>query len=245
MVRVLVPVAVLGGETVASGLVDLLAPADVVLLGYHEIPEQTTPEQAQLSFEEPARANLADVAEAVEAAGASVETRLAFTHDREQTIDRVAADADVDVVVFLNPAMAAEDLLVVLHGNVAAERIGRVVAALVDGRPIAVTLCEILGPDADALNLLERTRDELIDGGVPAAQIEAACIETETPVSAILDAAVGMDAVVMGDRAPTWREFIVGDVEERVADASLGPVLVVRRREPPPDGDGGDGSEQP
>ena len=37
-----------------------------------------------------------------------------------------------------------------------------------------------------------------------------------------------MDAIVLGERAPSWREMVFGDFEDRVADASLGAVLVVR-----------------
>ena len=238
MVRVMVPVEILEGETVAPGIVDLLAAADVVLLGYHRIPEQTTPGQARMSFEEQAQSKLADVAEALTEAGASVETRLVFTHDPEQTFDRVAAETDSDVVLHCNPAMAAEDLLVALHGQVAAERIGTVVAALVDGRDIDISLVEIAGPEADTLNLRERAERALVEGGVDAANITGEVIRTETPIKAIVEAATGMDAIVLGERAPSWQEMVFGDFEDRVADASLGAVLVVRSpADPDPDAD--------
>jgi hypothetical protein len=228
MVRTLVPVEILEGETVAPGIIELLAPAEVVLLGYHRIPEQTTPGQARMSFEEQATAKLDDIAEAFTDAGASVETRLVFTHDPEQTFERVAAETEADAVVHGNPAMAAEDLLVALHGQVAAERIGSVVAGLVDGRDIGVSLVEIAGPEADTLNLRERAERALVEGGVDADNITGEVIRTTTPIKAIVEAAQGMDAIVLGERAPSWREMVFGDFEDRVADASLGAVLVVR-----------------
>ncbi len=41
MTRVLVPLAVLKGETVSPGLMNLLSTVDVTVLGYHVPPEQT------------------------------------------------------------------------------------------------------------------------------------------------------------------------------------------------------------
>lgn len=237
MARALVPVEILEGESVAPGIIDLLADADVVVLGYHVIPEQTTPGQARMSFEEQAQTKLAEVAEVFEDAGASVETRLVFTHDEEQTFERVATETECDLVVHLNPAMDDDDLLVALHGQVAAERIGTIVASLVADSEVKLSLVEIAGPEADTLNLLERAENALLDGGVEAERITSEVIRTETPIKAIVEAARGMDAIVLGERAPSWQEMVFGDLEDRVADASLGAVLVVRSP-PAPDEEG-------
>ena len=230
MVHALVPVEVLESETVPQGVIDLLAPANVTVLGYHVVPEQTSPDQARLSFEDRARDKLDDIEEAFEIAGSDVTTRLVFTHDSEQTFDRVAAETDADVVVHLNPSMDATDLLVALHGAVAAERIGEIVAVLVAGRDIDVRLREIAGPNEDTLNLLERARRAMEDGGVGPDRIDAERIETDRPVRTIAELAAGTDATVLGERAADWQELVFGDFEERVADASLGAVLVVRPR---------------
>nr|WP_197428479.1 hypothetical protein [Halapricum sp. CBA1109] len=92
MTRVLVPVAVLDGETVSSGLMALLGTVDVTVLGYHVLPEQTPPDQARSQFEDRATAALVDLREEFEAAGGAADHRLVFTHDREQTMTRVADD---------------------------------------------------------------------------------------------------------------------------------------------------------
>ena len=228
MVRALVPVEVLEGETVPPGVIDLLGAAEVVLLGYHVIPEQTTPNQARLSFEEQGVAKLDAVADAFADAGASVKTRLVFTHDEAQTFDRVADETEADLIVHLNPAMAADDLLVALHGAVAAERIGTVVAGLVDHTDTTVHLLEVAGPTEDTLNLLDRAERALRDAGIDPARITTEELQSDGPVNAIAEAARDVDAIVLGESAPDWRELVFGDFEERVAEASLGAVLVVR-----------------
>jgi nucleotide-binding universal stress UspA family protein len=228
MLRALVPVEVLEGETVPQGVVDLLGGADVVVLGYHVIPEQTSPSQARMSFEERATAKLDEIANAFADAGGAVDTRLVFTHDEAQTFDRVADEDGFDIVVHLNPAMTDDDLLVALHGAVAAERIGSVVGTLVGDSETNVHLLEVAGPDADTLNLLDRAESALLDTGIDPGRLTTDRVETETPIKTISEAAQDVDAVVMGERAPNWQELVFGDFEERVAEASLGAVLVVR-----------------
>jgi len=55
---------------------------------------------------------------------------------------------------------------------------------------------------------------------------------------ALLDAVPDHDAVVMGESAPSLRSLVFGEEADRVASASVGPVLVVRADEPT-DGDAG------
>ena len=90
MTRVLVPVAVLEGESVSPGLISLLGTVDVTVLGYHVLPEQTPPDQARLQFEERATSALEDISQEFRAAGGATDHRLVFTRDREQTMQRVA-----------------------------------------------------------------------------------------------------------------------------------------------------------
>ena len=86
--KILVPIQVLEGQTLPETLVEFLAPASVVVLGYHVLPEQTPTEQASMQFEERAQTAVDDIAYAFHEAGREVETGVAFTHDRDQTVAR-------------------------------------------------------------------------------------------------------------------------------------------------------------
>jgi Universal stress protein family. len=59
---------------------------------------------------------------------------------------------------------------------------------------------------------------------------------------ALIDAVPGHDAIVMGERAPSFRSFVLGDESDRVATASVGSVLVVRDRR---ESDGDDANATP
>ncbi|SDF18777.1 Nucleotide-binding universal stress protein, UspA family [Halorubrum xinjiangense] len=264
MTRVLVPIAVLDGGSVSPGLISLLGAVDVTVLGYHVLPEQTPPDQARLQFEERATSALEDVSQEFAAAGGAADHRLVFTHDREQTIERVTDEVDADAFAVPGTTGDVDRLLVSLSGDVDADRVLSFVEALVGDRDIGVTLFLAAGErppagdddatDADTSGERDTVAvaDDAVDAGdadhdrphttqarlaVAADRLREAGIDVETtlaaagsPFDALVDAVPGHDAVVMGERAPSFRSFVFGEESERVAAASVGPVLVVRDR---------------
>lgn len=227
MTRVLVPVAVLEGETVSAGLVGLLGTVDVTVLGYHELPEQTPTDQARLQYEERATEALSDLVDEFRDAGAGAEYRLVFTHDREQTIDRVADETGSRAFAITGTTGPVQRLLVALTGDVAVDRIVDFVATVIADREIRVTLLVPDAVDTDGTPRHEPALERLRDAGVA---VEAESAEG-SPFDALVDAVPGHDAIVLGGTAPSLRSFLLGDLPERVAAASVGPVLVVRRTE--------------
>jgi len=229
---VLVPVQILEGETVPDAVIDALTGLPVVVLGYHVLPEQTPPGQARMQFEEPAQTKLDDLAAAFGERGASCETRLVFTHDEEQTLDRVAEETGADAVLIPNPAARIERLLVPIGGEVDADRITAFVAALIGGRNVDVTLFHAAETEAarDAgQSRLDDVRGLLTDRGVDADAVRTEVTTSEHPIRAISTAAADHDAVIMGESEPSLRAFLFGEAPEQVAAQSLGPVVVVRR----------------
>lgn len=225
MTRVLVPVAVLEGETVSPGLMNLLGTLDVTVLGYHVLPEQTPPDQARLQFEERATDALADLSEEFRAAGGDADYRLVFTHDREQSVDRVADEIDASALAISGMTGDVTQILVSLSGGDDVGRILAFVEDLIGDRDIGVTL--FLGAEDEPV-----ARDQLDDA---AERLRSSGLTVTSTVGvgtsafeALIDAVPGHDAIVMGVTAPSFKSFIFGDESDRVAAASVGPVLVVR-----------------
>ena len=229
MSRVLVPIEILEGKTVPPGLMSLLGTMDVTVLGYHVLPEQTPPDQARHQYEERATAALEALSEEFADADGAADHRLVFTHDREQTVRRVADEIDAAAFAISGMAGDVDDLLVSLSGDVDIDRIIAFVTELIGDRDIAVTL--LLAGDAEA------TVDDRLE--TAATQLREAGIDTDTstaagsPFDSLMDAAPTHDAIVIGEAAPSLRSLVFGDEAERVAAASVGPVLVVRRDETP------------
>ncbi|AFZ73569.1 universal stress protein [Natronobacterium gregoryi] len=228
MTRILVPLAILEGETVSAGLADLLEPMDVTVLGYHVLPEQTPPDQARLQYEDRATAALEDLATEFGAADGTADYRLVFTHDEEQTFDRVATETRSDVYAIPGATGPIDRLLVALTGDVAVERIVSFVTDLVGDRDIGVTLFLATDDERSGEQLLEATAVKLFDERL---HVRTDLAVDEPPLEALVDAAADHDAIVMGERAPSLRTLVFGDEAERVAAESVGPVLVVRHLE--------------
>jgi nucleotide-binding universal stress UspA family protein len=226
MTHVLVPLAILDGETVSPGLVDLLGTVNVTVLGYHVLPEQTPPDQARQQYEERANAALTDVTDEFDAAGGDAYHRLVFTHDRSQTVERVADEVEADAIGVTAATGPVERLLISVTDEVAVDRVVPFVVALVGDRAIDVTVFAAVeeGGEADAREQLDDAAARLDEAGIDV----TTDLATGNASDALVDAAVGHGAVVMGERAPSLQSFLFGEEAERVASETVGPVLVVR-----------------
>ncbi|MDS0220837.1 universal stress protein [Haloarcula sp. S1AR25-5A] len=226
MTRVLVPVEVLDGKTVSPGLMTLLGTVDVTVLGYHVLPEQTPADQARLQYEERATAALEDLSDEFQSAGGAADHRLVFTHDREQTIKRIADEIRADAFAISGMTGTVDNLLVSLSGALNDDRILPFVTELVGDRDIAVTL--FLASDDTGADRLKAAAEELRAAGLTARTEHAM---DGSPFDALMDAVPGHDAIVMAEQAPSFRSLFFGDEADRVASASVGPVLVVRHEQ--------------
>ncbi|MEZ3165344.1 universal stress protein [Halorubrum sp. RMP-47] len=232
---VLVPLAVLEGESLPPGTPELLANARVVLLGYHVIPDQTATEQAREQFGDKAMSKLDEFAARLTAAGADVETRLVFTHDRETTVDRLSYEYDCLAVLVPNSTDRVESVLVALRGTVGASRNARLVAGLFAEAGVAVTLYHALDEGesrGDGEAFLKGVKSDLAERGVELDRIETVVETGDIPIDDIASRAESHDAVVMGETDPSVTTFVFGMPSEQLAERFLGPVLVVQRERP-------------
>ena len=223
--RVLVPIRILEGETLDDDLVTLLSPLSVVLLGYHVVPEQTPPSQMRQQFEDRAEKTLSTFVQEFDEVDGLVETRLIFTHDADQSIDRVADELSATAIAHINPLGPVESILVAIDAAADPVRLATFTAALRADRDINVTR---IAPDTeDGQERLPVTRSTLVEFGVPDASIETQRTEKRSFVTDIIDTAVNHDVTIMGAHQPDWRSLLFGDIEERVATESLGPVIEI------------------
>lgn len=224
MTRVLVPVKVIEGESVSPGLIDLLGTMDAVVLGYHVVPEQTPPDQARAQYEERATEALEALTEKFRNSGGDADHRLVFTHDTEQTFERIAEEVSARAFGFSGITGDVDDVLVSLSGDVAVDRILTFVGELIDDRGVGVTLFLATEDEKDTDETLNSAARVLRDAGVEVKTVSA----KDGGFSALIDAASEHDAVVVGENAPSFRTLVFGDEADRVASASVGPVIVVR-----------------
>ncbi|MFW5900240.1 MAG: universal stress protein [Halodesulfurarchaeum sp.] len=236
---VLVPLQVLEGESIPEGVPALLSGASVMILGYHVLPEQTATEQGREQFGERAMNRLTEFEEMVSSAGADVETRLVFTHEAQQTINRVLVEEDCFAVLIPKATPPVEEVLVPVRGTVGRERLVRVLASLFADTDATITLFHVEQPeetDETIRTLLGDLEAALVEAGIEGENVLKQVVTGEKPLEAITTAAEHTDVVVMGETDPSVATFVFGLPEEQLADEFLGPVLIVQR--PPPEQEG-------
>ena len=232
-----VPVAIFERESIPQELIELLSPVPVVVLGYYVLPDQTAPGQARMQFEERAQRELDDLTSAFEASGGRVETRLAFTHDADQTIERVVLDDHCSAVLLVNPAPTIGRVLVALRDDCNVEQVAGLAAALLADIDTGVTVYHVAATEADrdrGAELVAAAADLIEAEGLSRDRITEEVVVSDAPVRSLVTRAdEDYDLLIVGETEPTLRERIVGETPQRIAERSLEPVLVVRRVDDP------------
>ena len=231
---VLVPIEVLEGETLPDGIPELLRHAHVVVLGYHELPEQTAPGQARMQFEARAQRKLEEFEAALETAGATVERRLVFTHDGQQTIDRIIKEHDCLAVLVPNSCDPLESVIVPIRDTVGANRIVSLVSGLFAHEDADITLFHGLvreESEADAGAFIDGIADRLVDAGIDRERIDVEIEPGAVDVDRMAALAEDHDVVVMGESDPSVVTFVFGMPATQLSRRFLGPILVVQRED--------------
>jgi nucleotide-binding universal stress UspA family protein len=228
---ILVPFDVSDDDLPAQPLVDLCRPVDVVLLGYYPVPDQVAPAQLRQDHESDATAALDEVAEVFGASGIDVTDVLVFTHDREDTIDRIANEHSCDAVLTLGEAERIERVLVPVRGDTNLERIVSLLADVMRMSDVSVTLFHSVGENGDPSHgefLVRGAVDRLDEAGIDRERIDWQLSEVESPHDEIIELAREYDLLVLGETKPSLRERILGTVPSRIIDEVDEPAFIVR-----------------
>jgi nucleotide-binding universal stress UspA family protein len=228
---ILVPFDVSDDDLPAQPLVDLCRSVDVVLLGYYPVPDQVAPAQLRQDHESDATAALDEVAEVFGASGIDVTDVLVFTHDREDTIDRIANEHSCDAVLTLGEAERIERVLVPVRGDTNLERIVSLLADVMRMSDVSVTLFHSVGENGDPSHgefLVRGAVDRLDEAGIDRERIDWQLSEVESPHDEIIELAREYDLLVLGETKPSLRERILGTVPSRIIDEVDEPAFIVR-----------------
>lgn len=214
--------------------VDLLSSVDVVLLGLYQITDQVSPEQARDTFEEEARERLAQLVDRFRHAGVLVDSKLVFSVDFAETIDRVADEENCNAILTWNEKKSFDRVGVFLHYQKDWENIMDSVAALMFDEDSEVELVTFYESDHEERNfdklktILDVEKDYLVDRGLDPEKVSIRIEVTENPEKALMEAADEYDTVVMGETEPDLASKIFGTFHEEVQKNTQGPLLIVR-----------------
>lgn len=228
---ILVPVDVSEPTTLTQGVADLLDSVNVVLLGYFTVPDQTVPAQLKDTRAEQAEERLAETAAQFSRGNGTLTTKLVFTHDRQDPIDRIAAQHGCDAVLIPGDANGVDRILVPLRGDRNLDRILGVVESVLRNSEATVTLSHTVETDGERSrgeSLLEKAATRLLEAGVERGRIDSRISESDDVPSDIIDASNQFDLLVLGETEPSLRERIFGARLQKIATEGNNPTLVVR-----------------
>lgn len=218
-----------------ESLIRALSPDSVALLGWVQVPEQSSGEQVQEEMGEEAEDQLAEVARRLEELGMSAETELVFTGDLVQTIDRVAEDRDVDAALSLRPGGEINEILVALKDSEQAREAAGYAARI--GRAAGATV-RIVHPgrrdgnddDDDSAELEAKLRRVFLDAGLRShrLRITPATGGKGSPADQILDEIGDASLVILGSARPEEEENTYRGLHDKITRKAEVPVLIVR-----------------
>ncbi|MDZ7688116.1 MAG: universal stress protein [Halobacteriales archaeon] len=236
---ILVPVDISVPEEFDREVLKLFGPLRVVLLGYYPVPDQSATDQARTQFEEEATVALDEIADGF-ADETDVESVLVFTHDKEKTVERVAAEKVADAILTPGDVDKVRDVLVPIRGDPNLDNIAGFVGALMSETDATVTLFHVATDEDEESTgeyLLRGVADRLVEDGVDPDRIDTKKTEDDSPASEILELAEDHDVLVIGESEPSLRKRILGNVPTNVIEGTEKPVLVVRKPEETEDED--------
>lgn len=229
--RILVPVDVSNGDAPGQPLVDLCRSVDVVVLGYYPVPDQVAPAQLREDSESEATQALEEVAETFRASGTDVATVLVFTHDREDTIDRVANEYGCDAVMTVSDADSISRVLVPVRSDTNLERIVSLLVDIMQLSDVSLTFFHSVADENDPSHgefLVRGATDRLVEAGVDRGRIDWQLSEAESPRDEIVELAREYDLLVLGETKPSLGERILGRIPSSVVDEVDRPAFFVR-----------------
>jgi nucleotide-binding universal stress UspA family protein len=228
---ILVPVDVSNDDLPAQPLIDLCRSVDVVVLGYYPVPDQVAPAQLRQDHESDARAKLAGIAEQFRASGIDVTDVLVFTHDRTDTIDRIANEYGCDAVLTLGEVERIERVFVPVRGDTNLERIVSLLADVMRMSDVSVTFFHSVVEESDPSRgefLVRGAVDRLEEAGIDRERIDWQLSDKDSPHDEIIELAREYDLLILGETKPSLRERIFGTVPSRIVDEVDKPAFIVR-----------------
>ncbi len=202
----------------ADEMVELFAGHAVALVGWMDVPEQATPDQAQDELGDEASEAVERLARPIREADIQVETDLLFTGDLVQSLEDAALERQIDVIVALRQGPVRRILVTVPDPDMAAG-LARYTAWVAGHFGARV---ELIQPAKHGRGVEARFRD----AGVPVADLHT--IGADAHADAILDAAGEHDLVVMAESGPEEGRELLGSDTGRIVRDAPGPVMVVR-----------------
>lgn len=211
---------------------------NVVLYGYWEVPETTTPEAAREAHEIEAEAILYEMAAEFSHAGAATDIQLHFGPagaDQSTLQQRISEDTAADAVLLATHLRSVTNVLVPLRDARHGEQMVDFLSAF-DTDSIFVVELYHVAADEDAVtpaeSMLESVKETLLARGFSEGNLKLTVEVADDAQSAITERARSHNIIVLGETEQGgFEDRLFGPTSEYIADESETPTIVIRSPE--------------
>lgn len=215
------------------GLLNALSYMDVTLVGFYEVPQTETIEDARSTHEASIQTALDEMETRFEEHGLRVQTEVVFGHDKTEARDRITNQMECDGVLLSREVSTIGRILVGLRDTRNAERIADFVDFIDQQKIIHITLIHVARETTDSDEIsygrqtLKEMKAKLDNRGVNRHAIDMEIKISDDPLHELTQAARGYDLAVLGRTEESPGEQVFGRVSNRITDRGNTPVLVV------------------
>ncbi|MBX0296346.1 universal stress protein [Haloarcula nitratireducens] len=202
----------------------------MILLGVYELPADTSADERQRREVEAYRSLYTSASSFVQQ-GETAEVELTMGTDVEDAPMTVAEDRDVDALLVPNPITTLDHLLVALRENKFRQPITDLLDAINEEVLLRTTLFHVAESEDDVAageQLLNETRDHLVQEGFSRPSIDTEVEVSDDPAFSISQAARSEDLIVLGETQEATPERVFGKTYDQIAERTDSPILIVR-----------------
>lgn len=236
--RILLPVSLPKKEPLPLGILSQFTDLEVLLLGYKELPEQTSPKQFEEEEGDETREQLDEIKKELEEESFDVKTELVFTQDISQAIDNVILEYDCQALLVVKPIEELNRLLIPVYDiNQISKRFATVIYELTTASNLPATLLFLKSPEEaeeaeekrsnDISDMKRKALSQLKRAGINNNQIKTSSVEVASISEAVEEESKPEDLVILVEANADERKSFINKIRGEISDKIDCPLLVV------------------
>jgi len=236
--RILIPVSLPQKESIPLAILARFTDLEVLLLGYRELPEQTSPEQYEKEEGEESRQQLEKVKKELEDENFNVKTEIVFTQNVSKAIDNVIIKHDCQALLIVKSISELNRLLIPVYDiNQLSKRFATVIFELTSTGKLPATLL-FLESSEDSENSEDKEKKDisfmkrealsrLKRAGVADDQIRTNAVKVDSISEAVKEESESEDLVILVEANAKERKSFINKIRKEISDKTDCPLLIV------------------
>lgn len=236
--RILLPISLPLEKPIPLAILRSFTDLEILLMGYKELKEQTSPEQFEKDDDGESQKELDKAKKELEDESFDVNTELVFTSDVAQAIDNVILEYDCQALLVVKPIKELNRLLIPVYDiHQLSKRYATVIYELTKASGLPASLMFIESTESSEESENKKAKDtsamkreainRLKQAGVNRKQIESSSVQVSDISEAVKEKHQADDLVILVEANAKERENFINKIRGEISDKIDCPLLVV------------------